>query len=82
MSNPGAYRVALTEGVQFGELIPSLAKLDPAAAATKLHDVLKGRPEPSDEDPKSNRARNIQFELWFAGALDRADLAAAVGGLA
>jgi len=65
-ANALLFRVALMEAMEAGA-IASLLRLSPeTVAAEKLGIVLSGPRLPSDEDPASNRARNVQFELTVA----------------
>lgn len=79
ITNVTPYRVALTESVEFGELVPLLRGFDQDVVKRKLRDVLGGPPDPSDEDPRSSGPRNIQFELWLAGTLAKVGLPTTIG---
>jgi hypothetical protein len=60
------YRAALCEGVEVCEITDYLCRERPAGFESRLKIVLDGPELPSEEDTKSNQARNIQFELLTA----------------
>jgi hypothetical protein len=63
------YRTALTESIEFGYLLPYLQQCDPIRVSPKIQACLSGPIMPSDESSTSNRARNLQFELYLASTL-------------
>jgi hypothetical protein len=64
-----AYRVALGEGVEACDIFSYLMRERPAGFEPRMRIVLGGPELPSDEDPKSSSARNIQFEFLMMKAL-------------
>lgn len=68
------YVMALTESTELGGILSYLRIAEATQVRGKLAKVLGGPVLPSDEDPASNEARNILFELnmaarlWQAGA--------------
>lgn len=73
------YRIALTESMEFGALLPYLQQCDRACVSPKIEECLDGPILPNDESMISNRARNIQFELYLASTLWRAGLQPILG---
>lgn len=73
------YIVALTESMEFGDILPYLVTCVPALIQKKLTSVLRGPFLPSDEDKNSNEARNILFELNLAARLSRAGFTPTLG---
>jgi hypothetical protein len=67
--NVTAYRVAFTEGLELAEITEYLRRETPSGFESRLKIALGGPELPSDEDPGSNRARNLQFELKMATTL-------------
>lgn len=68
-----AYLLALTESVEFGDIMGTLTDSDPLGLRAKLEVVLTGPPLPIDEDTSSgNKSRNALFELSLAAHLKRA----------
>jgi len=65
------YLVALVESREIVELLPFLRGRPPRELVPRMRVLLAGPELPSEEDPASNQARNIQFELWLAGTLWR-----------
>ncbi len=65
------YLVALAESQEMVELLPFLRVRSPQELVPRMRLLLAGPELPSEEDQASNQARNIQFELWLAGALWR-----------
>lgn len=72
LERPLEYIVALSEGVQFGDILDQLADAEPTILKRKLRDTMRGPLLPSDEDANSNHARNTLFELALAARLKRA----------
>ena len=64
---PHSFQGCFDESLEFGELVPLLARFSRTSSSESCVTCYEDRHEPSDEDPDSSRARNIQFELWFAG---------------
>jgi hypothetical protein len=72
-------RIALSESLEFGKLLPYLQSCKAEDIVPKLRKVVDGPPLPSDENESSNIARNIQFELTFASMVARAGFAPKLG---
>jgi hypothetical protein len=66
------YRMAVSEALEFGQLIPFLKTRPQTQVRRRLRKVLAGPSLPSEEDPVSNEARNIQFELFLASQIWKA----------
>ncbi len=71
--NHPRYRVAVSEALEFADMLPYLKTCRPGDVCSKLKKVLDGPPMPDEEKATSNEARNYQFELLFvwAGCLDQ-----------
>jgi hypothetical protein len=70
---------ALTEGAELAEILPFAQSAPPGTVKRKLAEVLRGPTLPTDEDPNTNQARNILFELNLASKLWRAGLGPELG---
>jgi hypothetical protein len=70
------YLTALTESMELGDLLPYLQQCDRACVSPKLRECLQGPFLPSAIEDKS---RNIQFELFLASTLWRADFPPLLG---
>src|SRR5688572_26317387 len=68
------YLVALAEGVEAARMGTFLRGCSPDMLRPRLKLMLGGPEMPSDENPTSNQARNIQFELSLGATLTRAGL--------
>jgi len=73
------YLIALMEGAEVSLLLSYLQQCERTAVAPKLKDCLNGPFLPNDENPNSNRPRNIQFELFLARTLWRSGLQPVLG---
>jgi hypothetical protein len=70
---------ALTEGAEFVDSLPFIRTVPRYIIRRKLTSILQGPPLPTDEDPNTNQARNVLFELTMASKLWRAGLAPELG---
>lgn len=77
--DPGRNLIALSESAELSSLLPFFEACDRKILRRKLRDVLNGPYLPSEEDPNSNQARNILFELNLAAKLWTAGLAPKLG---
>ena len=67
------------EGAEVSLMLPYLQQCELTAVSDKIKDCLEGPFMPSDESSKSNKARNIQFELFLASTLWKAELQPVLG---
>jgi hypothetical protein len=73
------YLIALMEGAEVNLLLPYLQECERTTVAPKIKDCLSGPFTPNDENPNSNRPRNIQFELFLASTLWRSGFEPVLG---
>lgn len=73
------YRIALHEVQDLNMLTPVLVSIPADIARRKLAHIVAGPALPRDENPASNQARNIQFEITLAALLQRAGYAPHIG---
>ena len=66
------YVMALTESMQFVDIVPYLQAGGAELRRSKVRDVLGGPPSPHDETPVANHARNTLFEIAVASKFWRA----------
>ena len=71
--------IALMEAAEVSLLLPYLQQCNRDDIFPKLKECLGGPFMPNDENPKSNQARNIQFELFLASTLWRAGFQPVLG---
>ncbi len=70
---------AVTEGAELAGSLPFLRTVPRDIISRKLAVILRGSPRSTDEDPKTNRARDVLFELTMASTLRRAGLTPELG---
>lgn len=73
------YVMALTESMQFVDVVRYLRACGADLRKAKVRDILGGCPSPHDETPPANHARNTLFEIVVASKFWRAGITPRLG---